>query len=203
MMPNPLKRGSAPNRAQPAHLRPGTFKKGHKKRGGRKRGTPNAFSSDYKKAILEATHRVGHDGNGKNGVVGYFRWLALRDPRVFCMLLGSLFPLEDAESNMPEEPRRTIEEINRCVREHIGLTGNNLTTGQTVQIECQSPRDWTGRHFPVGSLMQLAVANPKAFCELFVAAFLRPPTKWQRGLAARRAWEERERAGASDDARQH
>ena len=55
-MTNPRKRGSAPDRAQPAYLRPGTFEEGHKKQGGRKRGTPNAFPSDYKKAILEAAY---------------------------------------------------------------------------------------------------------------------------------------------------
>ena len=43
--------------------------------------------------------------------------------------------------------------------------------------------------------MQLAVKNPKAFCKLVVAAFLRPPTKLQRGRAARRAWEQRQQAG--------
>ena len=71
-MTNPRKRGSAPDRARDAHLRPGSFKKGHRKLGGRKRGTPNAFSPDYKQAILEAAHRVGHDGNGEDGAVGYF-----------------------------------------------------------------------------------------------------------------------------------
>ena len=70
-MTNPFKRGSAPDRARPAYLRPGSFKKGREKRGGRKRGTPNFFSADYKKAILEAAYRIGRDGNGKDGVVGY------------------------------------------------------------------------------------------------------------------------------------
>jgi hypothetical protein len=200
-MTNPHNRGSAPGRAQPADQRPGTFKQGHKKRGGRKRGTPNAFSSDYKKAILEAAYRVGHDGNGKDGVVGYFLWVGERYPEIFYIdLWVNLLPLENAESNAPEEPSRTMDEINRSVRERIGLTGKNRTKGQTVQMESRSPRDWTGQDFPVGDLMQLAVANPKAFCRLIVAAFLRPPTKWQQGLAARRAWEQRERAGASDDA---
>ena len=70
-MTNRFMRGRAPGRAQPAYLRPGSFKQGHEKRGGRKRGTPNLLSIDYKKAILEAAYRIGQDGNGKNGVVGY------------------------------------------------------------------------------------------------------------------------------------
>jgi hypothetical protein len=36
-MSNPFKRGSAPDRAQPADRRSGSFKQGHEKRGGRNR----------------------------------------------------------------------------------------------------------------------------------------------------------------------
>jgi hypothetical protein len=203
-MTNPLQRGSAPERAQPAHLRTGSFKPGHEKQGGRKRGTPNAFSADYKESIFEAAFRVGRDGNGKDGILGYFLWLGERYPEIFYTKLWvNLLPLEEAESNAPEEPRRTIDEINRSVRERIELKGKNRTKRPTIQRASRSARDWTGQGPPVGDLMQLAVANPKAFCRLIVAAFLRPPSKLQRGRAARRAWEQRQRAGASDDAGQH
>ena len=67
---NPFTRGSAPDRARSADRRPGSFKPGHEKRGGRKRGTPNLFTIDHKKAILEATYRIGQDGDGKDGVLG-------------------------------------------------------------------------------------------------------------------------------------
>jgi hypothetical protein len=197
-MKNPSKRGSAADRARPAHLRPSSFKNGHRKLGGRKRGTPNAFSADYKKAILEAAYRVGNDGNGKDGVGGYIMWVGRRHPTIFYTVLWiSLLPLEELESNAPEAPRRTMKEINESIRELIGLAGKKQTRRPRIQRESRSPRDWTGRPFPVGGLMQLTVANPKAFCELFVAAFLRPPSKQQRGRAARRAWEQRERSGAS------
>lgn len=176
-MANTCTRGSAPGRAQPAHLRPGSFKEGHEKRGGRKRGTPNFFSIDYKKVILEAAYRIGEDGNGKNGVVGYLSWVAEYHPRIFCTLLINLLPLENAESDAPEEPRRTIEESNQRVRDYIGLTGKDRTKGQTVQVKSQSPWNWTGQPFPVGSLMQNAVENPKTFCTLLAAAFPQPPTR--------------------------
>jgi hypothetical protein len=84
-------RGSAPGRAQPAYLRPGSFKQGHEKRGGRKRGTPNLLSIDYKKAILEAAYRIGQDGNGKNGVVGYLLWVAERHPQIFFTCCLSIY----------------------------------------------------------------------------------------------------------------
>jgi hypothetical protein len=52
---------------------------------------------------------------------------------------------------------------------------------------------WTGRNDAVGILMHMALVAPKEFCGLLQAS-LRPPTALQRGLAARRAWEERQRA---------
>ena len=192
-MTNPLKRGSAPNRAQPDYARPGSFKPGHEMRGGRKRGTPNLISADYKKALLGAAYRVGYDGNGKDGVVGYLMWVALHHPASFCAGLSAILPWEVAETNTPEKPPLTMEEINRWVRDYIGLTGKNRTEEKTVQGESQSPWDWTGQPFPVGSLMQTAVANPSAFCTLLYAAFLPPPAK-RRRPAAHGSWP---RAGAA------
>jgi hypothetical protein len=192
---NPFTRGSAPDRARSADLRPGSFKPGHEKRGGRKRGTPNLFTIDYKKAILEAVYRVGNDGNGKDGVVGYFSWVGERHPTIFyTVLLVSLLPLETADSTTSEEPPRTSEESNRWVQEYIGLTGKKQTKEQTVQVKPQSPQDWTGQDFPVGGLMQVAVQKPKAFCRLFVAAFLQPPTKRRRPTGRSGSWPE---AGAA------
>ena len=183
-MTNPLKRGSAPNRDHPDYERPGSFEPGHQKVGGRKRGTPNVLTADYKRAILEAAYRIGSDGNGRDGIVGYFAWVALYHPAIFCIpLLINLLPLEFTEGDTPEEPRRTIEEINQWVREYTGLAEQNRTKRRTVPVEPRSPWDWTGQPIPVGSLMQIAVADPKSFCKLLVAAFLRPPTKRRRRVA--------------------
>lgn len=184
-MTNPFKRGSAPGRAQSADRRSGSFKQGHEKRGGRKRGTPNFFSTDYKKALSEAAYRIGQDGNGKNGIVGYFMWVIQYHLQIYCtVLLPKILVLEHAESDTPEEPRWTIEKNNQEVRDYLGLTGKNQPTEQPVQVESEQPWDWTDQPFPVGSLMPLAVESPKAFCTLHAAAFLRPPTK-RRGRAGR------------------
>jgi hypothetical protein len=72
-MTNPFTSGSAPGRAQPADRRPGSFKLGHEKRGGRKSGAPNLLTIDFKRGLFEAAYRIGQDGNGKNGIVGFSR----------------------------------------------------------------------------------------------------------------------------------
>ena len=148
-MTNPTKRGSAPGRERPDYLRPSTFKPGHKKLGGRKRGTPNTFSGDYKKAILEAAHRVGHDGNGEDGALGYFHWVGERDRGFFCPELWvSLLPLEEAESNAPAEPRWTMDEANQ-IPGLVGLTRRNWTKRPRIRriparrgIGRASPLQW-------------------------------------------------------------
>ena len=130
-------------------------------------------------------------------LVGYFEWVGLRYPDD---LLYGLAGQPVAAWNVPRAPRRSSrigpkKKVNECVRDYIGLAGKGRSKRQIAQTESRSPWDWTGQDFPVNSLMQLAVENPKAFCTLIVAAFLRPPSKQQRGLAARRAWEQRQQAG--------
>jgi hypothetical protein len=169
-------RGTTPFREQPEYIRTGSFKRGHEKCGGRKRGTPNFFSTDYRRALLEASYLVGYDGNGKNGVVGYLAWVAKGNPRAFLNLLGNILILQ--EGTPPDEPRLTIEEINQGVREYIELTGKRPhTERQPDQVDSRSPWAWTGRNYPVGPLMHHAIAEPKVFCELLAAAFLRPSKK--------------------------
>lgn len=119
-------------------------------------------------------------------------WVAERHPPIFStVLLGSLVSFENAESNASDEPCRTIEEINQSFREYIGLTKKSRRKGQTAQVELQAPWGWTGQDFPVGSLMQIAVQKPRAFCRLCVAAFLQPP---RRRPTPRGSWPE---AGAA------
>ncbi len=102
-------------------MRSGSFKKGHPKRGGRKGGTPNLISADYKRAIIEAAYRVGEDGNGKDGVLGYLSWVGKHHPTIsYTVLLVSLLPFEEAEGYDPGA-RLTAKEINQSSRDYIGL----------------------------------------------------------------------------------
>lgn len=93
-MSNRLTRGSAPNCAREASQRPDSFGKDHAKMGGRKRGTPNVVTRELKKAILRAAYRLGSDGRGKDGVVGYLTRIAKNDIKTFVMLLRAVLPLQ-------------------------------------------------------------------------------------------------------------
>jgi hypothetical protein len=202
LMANRFKRGSAPGRARSEDQRPGSFKRGHTKRGGRQRGTPNKFSAEYKKDILDAAGRVGMDANGTQGLVGYLRWVARHHPQIFCRMLGSLMELQELEIGLPERPRPSLEELDETVTAYIGRGSNDRIQPEPAEPDQHKARAhrqapdldlpwaWTGRDDPVGQLMHLAITAPKEFCGLLEAALPRP-TALQRGLAARRALEQR------------
>ena len=105
-------------RARDASQRSGSFKPGHKKLGGRKKGTPNRISRATKEQLLEVVSRVGSDGNGKDGVVGYYKWLAKRHPKIFLTQLARLLPLETpkAVSRGWANETATAFELNETVR---------------------------------------------------------------------------------------
>lgn len=179
-------RRCAPGRARSESQRTGSFGMGHEKQGGRMRGTPNLLSADYKKALVEAAYRVGYDGNGKDGVLGYFVWVAQHHPRIYALvLLVNALSLQVQEGNTPEELWRRAEDQNQAIREYIGFTGKNWR--QTVQAELPSPAALIGQDLSVGSLMYLATRRPKDFCMRFALAFLRQISKQLRA-EARHVW---------------
>lgn len=61
---------------------------------GRKAGTPNKVTTALKEAILAAANAVGEDGNGRDGLLGYCKRLALKDPKSFSTLLGKVLPTQ-------------------------------------------------------------------------------------------------------------
>ena len=67
-------------------------------RSGRPKGATNVFNTQVKEAIVEAASRLGSDGKGKGGLVGYLRSIA-SDPKTkgqFATLLGRVIPYQVA-----------------------------------------------------------------------------------------------------------
>lgn len=57
---------------------------------GRKKGVPNKTTAILKDAIMLAATEAG----GKDGLVGYLKWLAINEPKAFAPLLGKVMPLQ-------------------------------------------------------------------------------------------------------------
>lgn len=61
---------------------------------GRVKGVPNKSTRILREAIILAAERVGEDGKGKAGLVGYLTRLAQSQPKAFAGLLGRTLPLQ-------------------------------------------------------------------------------------------------------------
>jgi hypothetical protein len=64
------------------------FQKGRVKTGGRKKGVPNKFTGNLNEAILVAANSAG----SKEGLVGYFKKMAIENPALFLRFVGKLLP---------------------------------------------------------------------------------------------------------------
>lgn len=61
---------------------------------GRPKGSANKTTTALREAILLAAEQAGHDTRGKDGVVGYCRFLATEEPKAFAQLLGKVLPMQ-------------------------------------------------------------------------------------------------------------
>jgi hypothetical protein len=180
-------RGSAPDRARSADDRPGSFKKGHKKIGGRKKGTPNRVSPNLKRVILEAAYRVGCDGTGKDGVRGYFAWVAVQHTHVFVVEL--LSRCLEIESTPPYQRQLSREEVDKGIQDFIRA---NPTTPQrpssepsvTTTLRAPLNRALGDYNDQVNVYMEMAMTAPKAFCKILGGALPVLPRKSSRCLAS-------------------
>ena len=65
-------------------------------------------------ALLAAAKEIGENGRGKDGLVGYFRGLARKDPKLFAQLLMRALVLPPQEEQVDES-----EDISQWSREQI------------------------------------------------------------------------------------
>lgn len=71
------------------------FRKGYRHpRAGRRPGNGNRHTRVLKDAILLAAEATGENGEGLNGLLGYLKLIARKEPKSFCMLLAKVLPLQ-------------------------------------------------------------------------------------------------------------
>lgn len=74
---------------------------GFRENAGRPKGSPNKVTALLKDAVIKAAEEVGEDGNGSEGLTGYCKRLADKEPKAFAALLGRILPMQlvDSEDN--------------------------------------------------------------------------------------------------------
>lgn len=61
---------------------------------GRPKGSVNRTTALLKDAIIRAAELTGSDKQGRDGLVGYCRFLAAEEPKAFTQLLGKVLPMQ-------------------------------------------------------------------------------------------------------------
>lgn len=76
------------------HLKP--FQKGHAHipGSGRKKGQQSKHTRLLKEATLMAAELEGSDRKGRDGLVGYLRWLSRAEPNAYVRLLEKILPMQ-------------------------------------------------------------------------------------------------------------
>jgi hypothetical protein len=72
-------------------------------------------------AVVRAAKAVGEDGRGKDGLVGYFKHVARRHPKLFARL-GRMLVLQMSNAVEEVKPYRTSEEIDAELRRKYGIS---------------------------------------------------------------------------------
>ena len=111
------------------------FRSGHQKLGGRKRGTSNKSTPFDQRAVLKAAHLVGFDLNGKDGLVGYFKWVALSHPRAFLMMAPGIMDIQERARSSVAQPPWTMNDSSRTSKSILALTVS-MTTKTRLAPTC-------------------------------------------------------------------
>jgi hypothetical protein len=125
------------------------------------------MSRDDRNAILEAAYRVGIDGNGVGGIVGYFMWIAACYPQIYVLALIRLLELENSFSASTDRQAPSVREINHRLRQLIGLTGSKTASNQRL----------TAKPELLDELIRVANEAPVDFFKLIIAMLPRPRTR--------------------------
>src|SRR5262245_19082304 len=98
------------------------FKKGHKKLGGRKKGVPNKSSLGLQKPILAALDRIGSDGKGTGGYVGFVASLSRKE---IVKLVARMLAIEEKAT-----PKRVIREAppSRAMQDFLSTFSSDKLT---------------------------------------------------------------------------
>jgi hypothetical protein len=78
---------------------------------------PMRTTAVLKDAILYAAQKVGSDGRGLNGLVGYLTFCARFYPKEYITLLGKVLPLQIVAESKVVHEYRSSEEIKRDLAE--------------------------------------------------------------------------------------
>lgn len=97
-----------------------------------------------REAVIEAAERIGSDGKGKDGLIGFMIGMAKKRPENFDSMLLRMVPIMEGVSRGDEEIRqyKTVEEVRRAMRERALPVPASLMEGTpTVHDDARALRE--------------------------------------------------------------
>ena len=101
---------------------------------GEKKGVPNLLTRDLKEMIREAMERVGSDGEGKDGGLGYLITLAKEEKQVFATLVRAILPTT-INANVTVDKPYVTEEVALAVLKARGLPPDTVDRMRFIEID--------------------------------------------------------------------
>jgi hypothetical protein len=86
----------------------------------------NRIPQEFTEAIHLAAVMHGDDGKGKNGLPGYFYWLAQNDPRAYAHLVSRILP---QKVQMDVDPRSALSQVLESVRAKLAFERSRTING--------------------------------------------------------------------------
>ncbi len=146
---------------------------------GRPKGPGDVFSPALRYGLVATAHRIGFDGTGRDGVIGYFAWLALYRPEIYAteILPGLLRSQRGPSASRPR--RGHAARINRAIAAWLWLAPPPRTAGAGRPPDPEETKAAArlGGPTDVGNLLHAALRAPRKFCRLWAAAFMTPPRR--------------------------
>lgn len=94
--------------------------------------TKSRISKSCAEAIWLALEMHGDDGRGKNGIPGYFYYLARTDPKAMAHLVGRMLPQKVQAS---VDPQSTLGQFLEAVRAKIAIERSKQINGTVISAK--------------------------------------------------------------------
>jgi hypothetical protein len=112
-LPSRLARGSVPTKSHPSAPGRHLFSEQDqppKSKVGRPKGAQNKLTRELRELILEAGERLGRDGKGEGGMLGYLMYLGFEVPSSYAVLLRAVLPVQ-VNATITHKPVKTLAEV--------------------------------------------------------------------------------------------
>ena len=105
-------------------------------KGRTRKGRPNRISHEVKDALLKAAAKVGSDGKGKDGLIGYWERIARDNPTLTAKILAKIMPIDMRREELYVDQQLRNKELNQQMQPSalLGAMALQQLTSEQLRI---------------------------------------------------------------------